>query len=138
MAIENKKYAVFIEPVSNGLVGWRRQYSAGEEQAITHTGVKTYQISTVVDFDPANLADIPAHDLAQIAKDTIEHPDAVRRLRAAGVSVLQATAVRPAFQVNGANEYESRPSFDLSLSVEKTYTKTVPEIDDTRAETERV
>ncbi len=130
-----EKYQVFIEPVTNTNIGWGRTYSQQPDESlgltINHVKQKTYQISALSDFDPANPSDIPAHDLAHIVADTLEHPDSIRALKSAGVNILSCTPVRPAFDLNESDQWESTPSFDVVVSYNTQYTKPAQVVGDT-------
>lgn len=135
---DSTKYQVYIEPITNTQVGLRRRYADNGDMTVKHTKQKTYQISTLADFDPSVSTDIPAHDLAQIVNDTIKHPDALRELTAKGVYLLDSGPVRPSFQVNDSDEYESMPNFDIVVSYNAEYTKPVPDITHVTGSVDRV
>lgn len=137
-----KKYQVFISPVAPEQVGWSRQYSRLDENnmnlKVTHTKQKSYQVSCLVDFDPSNPDDMPAHDLAQVINDMLQQPDSVRTLRDKGVFVHECQPVRPAFVVNQSDNYESMPNFDMIISYNAEYVKPIGAVTDATLETNRV
>ena len=94
--------------------------------------VKTFQISARTKFNPEDLSDIPANDLISIVRDLLAHKDSIRNLRDSGVIYIQATNVRPDFEVNGLSQYESSPSYDLSVQYVDSYNKQVDIIDGIR------
>lgn len=125
---DSTKYQVFIEPITNTQVGLSRKYADNGDMTVRHVKQKSYQISTLADFDPSVPTDMPAHELAQVLNDMIKHPDALRELTDKGVYLLDSGPVRPSFQVNDSDEYESMPNFDIVVSYNAEYTKPVPEI----------
>lgn len=131
-----EKYQVFITPVTNIAIGWSRKYNGTLD--FTHVKQKSFQISTLVDFDPSDLNDIPANDLAQIINDTLQQTDAIKNLRDAGVFLHECQPVRPIFVVNGANEYESEPSFDIVVSYNAVYSKPYDIIEDVQGTVDTV
>lgn len=131
-----EKYQVFITPVANVAIGWSRNYNATLDS--THVKQKAYQISCLVDFDPSDLNNFPASDLAQIINDMLQQTDAIKNLRDAGVFLHECQPVRPVFVVNGANEYESEPSFDIVVSYNAVYSKTYDVIEDVQGTVDTV
>jgi len=131
------KYQVFITPVSNTQVGWSRKY-VDNDLKINHVKQKSYQISALADFDPTDAASIPAHDLVQIVNDMIQQPDSVRTLKGKGVDVQECGNVRPSFEVNEGDNWESQPSFDIVVSYNTEYIKPVSLFDDVTGEINRV
>lgn len=119
-----EKYQVFISPVTSQQIGsgWKRTVS---EIKYDQTKAKSYQITCLVDFDYEDPSAFPASDLAQIINDMIQQRDAVRNMRAKGVYLQQCTDVRPAFFVNQSDQYESGPSFDITVIYDSGYTKSV-------------
>lgn len=123
----SKKFEAYITPVTNTDVGWLRRYGNDYSSlTINHVDQSSYQISTLTLFNPANPNDIPAQDLAKIIHDMIQHPDAIRTLKSKGVDIQECSPVRPSFQLNDSDEFESMPSFDVTVSYNSAYTKAIP------------
>ncbi len=138
----SKPYQVFIAPVASTQIGWSRDYDLDTIGAATvginHVKQKSYQISILTDFDPATMTVLPAHDVAQILNDMIQQPDSIRALKAGGVNIQQCTDVRPSFELNESEQWQSMPSFDITVSYNATYTKPIPAIIDTAGDIDRV
>jgi hypothetical protein len=131
------RYQVFITPVSNTQVGYVRRY-VDSALKINHVKQKSYQISALADFDPTDATSLPAHDLVQIVNDMVQQPDSVRTLKGKGVDVQECGNVRPSFEVNEGDNWESQPSFDIVVSYNTEYTKPIPFVVDVTGQSDRV
>lgn len=134
-------YQVYIQPVTNEQVGWSRKYSGAPgsyTRTVKHTKIRDYQISTLTDFDPATMAVLPAHDLAEILSDMLQQPSATQSLRESGVYVISTTAVRPVFEVNKQDLWQSMPSFDIRVSYNSEYSRTVDTVSDAELDVHNV
>ena len=125
-----KKYQVFLTPVVSTQIGSGSDRQ-GDKINYQHVKAKSYQISCLVDFDYADVEAIPAHDLAQIINDMLQQRDAARNLRTKGVQVQECSNVRPTFSVNNSDNYESEPSFDITIIYQSSYTKEIETIEET-------
>lgn len=137
-----KPYQVFISPVTSTQIGWSRDYDLATIGAATvdinHVKQKSYQISILTHFDSETMLILPAHELAQVLNDMIQQPDSIRALKAAGVNIQQCTDVRPSFDLNESEQWQSMPTFDITVSYNATYTKPIPAIIDTQGSIDRV
>ena len=61
----------------------------------------------------------------------LQQRDAARNLRAKGVQVQECSNVRPTFSVNNSDNYESEPSFDITIIYQSSYTKEIETIEET-------
>lgn len=127
------KYQIFVSPVTPSATIGRGHTDKlnGDvlERDYREIVPATFQIDILSDFNPLNVDDYEAMDLANAARNMIMQLDAISNLTALGIFIEKATAVRPSFTVTSDAEFESTPSFDLSLTYNSSYIKQVPVIE---------
>lgn len=124
-----KKYQVFINPITPGGAvggGFEDNYTDGDDQVSrSYTAIKKvrYQVECLADFDINDDSSLEGMDLAQIVKDLLTQLDTIEELTAIGIFIVSCTDVRPAFSTSSNSNFESTPSFDVTLSYNSQYDK---------------
>ncbi|WVH05511.1 hypothetical protein KKJFFJLC_00005 [Vibrio phage vB_VpaS_PGB] len=127
------KYQIFISPVMVPATIGRGHKDKLENDIFTREFTEVvpavFQIDFLSDYQPQNIDDLEAIDIAKAARETIMHLDAISNLTAIGIFVEKSSQVRPAFTVTSEAEFESTPNFDLSLTYNSSYIKETPVIE---------
>lgn len=125
----SKKYQVFISQVPSGQTvgeGYNDEYTEGDdyvERTHYHIRRRVLQIECWSDFDPSDLNSLEGEDLAGIVRELLCQQEVLEELTEKSIYLQRTGAVRPIFAVNDQEQYQSTPSFDLTLTYNRKVTK---------------
>ncbi len=127
---QSVKYQIYINPVtpSTSQVGRGFKDDIGSTVSNrTYENIRrvTYQVNCLADYDEYDDTSLEAQDLAQAVNELIMQLDSIESLIGLDLNMQSVTSVRPSFTVNNQQNYESTPSFDMTLTYNVEYAKEV-------------
>ena len=84
---------------------------------------KSIQISVAHYFDQSDVNARTPEDMADLIRDLLNSPDAIKALRVNKIFVQELSSVRPVFFTNDKDRFESMPNFDLQINYSSSITK---------------
>lgn len=137
----SKKYQVFVTLMTgnelsreqvNRLNSDKTEFQSNHNHIVS----ASCQIDVLTDYDPRDAESIPAMELCSTIRDMIMHRDSINSLKGKGVFVGRPNNFRPSFQYLDQEQYESMPGFDLQITYNTNYVKTLETIESVSGETE--
>lgn len=89
----------------------------------------SWQFSARAQQEPDDLTGLTASDLADTVADILQQSSTIDALLTDGIGIEKITDVRIIRELNEKDRFEENPSFDVTLSYQKTYVSTVPAVD---------
>lgn len=128
------KTSVFLFTVTKGNDGHGRSYAieaGGEPFKRTDFQQlnKAIQISVAHYFDESDINARTPEDMADLIRDLLNSPDAIKALRVNKIFVQELSSVRPVFFTNDKDRFESLPNFDLQINYSSKITKVADYVD---------
>ncbi len=125
---DSAKYQVFLTPVTAGTAVGRGNTDSIDDDDVftrTHSLVRrvTYQVDCLSDYDPSDDTSLEANDLAQAINELIMTADSIESLTSLDLAIESVTTVRPSYSITSEAQYESTPSFDITLTYNVEYAK---------------
>ena len=128
---DSVKTRVFLYAITKGNDGHGRAYTQGPNFTRTdfQQKSKTIQASIVHDFDESDISARTPEDIADLLRDLLDSPDAIRNLRDKEVFLQEVGNVRPVFFTNDKDRNESSPNFDILVNYSSAITKAADYVD---------
>jgi hypothetical protein len=127
--------AIYFFPISDNPYGWQGragQYDSGSNEVIyqeTQRYETTYQVTALAPSDPNDLSLPTPKDLVSLARMIIGSQKFVSAMTAQKVGVQRPTPIRNPFFNNDRDQFEASPSFDFTVSHERSIIQQVPAVE---------
>lgn len=136
-------HAVYFFPIAEPARGWQGRkyvYDEPNSQLVTEENQVFEMTLQIQGFAPEvdGMTVATAGDLTKLARMLIVSNGFTRPLAALGVTVQQPTGVRSIFFTNDYEQYEPNPSFDVTVSYNRTITQNTPAVDRLQFDLSRV
>lgn len=124
--------SIYFENIDDSPRHWPSTQTAlvdGVFKEITTQQIESvYQISSLLWQDPAATIIITAKDLASQIMMWFNSPATIQRLRRNNIGLLRVTKVRNEKFENESHQFEAHPSFDITITVNRTLSVEIPKI----------
>ena len=115
---------VFLTQVSSSNYGTSWKDSATND-ALSRTLIRstgaTIQVDVLAKFDYTDSTAKSGLTIAEILSDMVETPGKINTMRESGVRLKNVGEIRPSYKVNEFEKYESAPSFDIEIQINRSY-----------------
>ena len=130
----------FFQHVIDHPYGWpisnhEYNFQSGDFNDIsTQLWETTFQISSLVLQDPANISRPTAKDVVNYIKQYMAHRNTIERLMSQSINILKIGNVRNHYFEDDMHRFEDYPNFDLTFTHNKQLTLKVPAVHSAEAE----
>lgn len=135
---------IYLHKISTPRYGWPKRKSVynADNSNFDHSEVfwrtPTFQIDGLSVQDPTDTAQLTASDIVLAAADILQTDLGINTLKQSGVGIDRIIQVRDSYFVDDRERHEQSPSFDFTLSYQKTITSTAGVVDDFELNVNRV
>jgi len=126
---------VFMQKLGSKRFGWPRKYDVWnvgtgqfdhyEEQIVE----STFQVGALTVMTPSNLTQLSANDILDIIAATMQSDATIVTLNASSIGILRVTDIQNPFFKNERDQYQSSPSFDMTLTHKQVTITATPKVD---------
>lgn len=135
---------IYFFPILDNAYGWQSRsgiYDADVGEVVyteTQRYETAYQMMSLAPSDPADLSLPTAKDLLSVARQIVASQLFVNALTENKVGLQRPTQIRTPFFVNDQQQFEASPSFDFTVSRERSIIQQVPAFESTELNQTRV
>lgn len=120
---------IFLHKLPSPQGSYGLEYTdAGERIQIAYA-TSVFQVSALSPQDPMNINSLTAYDLLTKVSDHLSSYDTIRQLQQEGIPLMRITNISADYSKNNYDQFELSPFFSLTLQNNRSYTRTVPQVD---------
>lgn len=127
--------AIFLFKIGDRNYGHMQRAAVWNDGTEAFTNREAQQLETTIQcsarslLDPADLAQLTASDLVNLASGILNSEFAISTLSSQNVGIYKIEAIRAPFEVNDFDNFDQSPSFDFVVTHKRTLLWSVPTLE---------
>ena len=120
---------IFLHKLPSPQGSYGLEYTDTGERIQISYATSVFQVSALSPQNPADINSLTAYDLLTKVSDHLQSYDTIRQLQQGGIPLMRITNISADSFQNNFDQFELSPFFTLTLQNNRSYTKSIPQVD---------